>query len=252
MFLIIRTWTASSLCNDVKPYQQIIFFSFPLSTFTRTRGSSFDLVVVTHSMRDEEFGLSPAFDFQSSIPLDAAQLSNRRGNVELVNEQKPYAIYCHHLARACWLKSPIILRQCSPEAEDIFQFILELYNACGGQWVKILEIGTTLEELDRWLDSAGMFLSGLGNYFGNGHHKVTPDLSADTLRKMARVSSEGTNKLERITAPLLTTQPSRFGYSTDRGQSNYYFGDANIIKEEIEAISNMMIPWESLQRIPAS
>jgi dipeptidyl-peptidase-3 len=45
-----------------------------------------------------------------------------------------YRAYAHHLARVCWHGSRIILRQTSPEAEEIFDFILELHRGCNGRW----------------------------------------------------------------------------------------------------------------------
>lgn len=76
-----------------------------------------------------------------------------------------YTLYAHHLARACWHGSRIILRQTSPEAEGIFDFILELHRACHGQWSNFRSCGIEQDELEAWLDFAVMFLSSLGNYF---------------------------------------------------------------------------------------
>jgi dipeptidyl-peptidase III len=59
----------------------------------------------------------------------------------------------------------IVLRQTSPEAEVIFDFILELHRACHGQWSNFRGCDIEQEELEAWLDFAGMFLSSLGNYF---------------------------------------------------------------------------------------
>ncbi|KAI1108509.1 dipeptidyl peptidase III [Nemania sp. NC0429] len=151
-----------------------------------------------------------------------------------------YRIYAHHLARACWYGTRIMLRQCSPEAEGIFEFILELHRACGGSWDNFLQLGITQNDLDAWLSFAGMFLSSLGNYFGDGDHKVIPDISEDALRNMAKVSPKASAKLESIIDPMMATQPSSLGYPGERTQSGYYTGDENITKGEIEAISKIM------------
>lgn len=81
------------------------------------------------------------------------------------NQETTYAAYAHHLSRACWHGSRIVLRQTSPEAEGIFDFIIELHRACNGRWDDFLNLGIGQEELNTWLDFAGMFLSSLGNYF---------------------------------------------------------------------------------------
>ncbi|KAK0099274.1 bifunctional diacylglycerol diphosphate phosphatase/phosphatidate phosphatase [Cadophora gregata] len=76
-----------------------------------------------------------------------------------------YRKYAHFLSRACWHGGRIILRQTSPESEGIYDFILELYKACDGDWNKFVESGVAREHLDTWLEFAGMFLSSLGNHF---------------------------------------------------------------------------------------
>lgn len=80
-------------------------------------------------------------------------------------EQKSYTQYAHHLARACWHGTRVTLRQTSPEAEEIYDFILELHRACGGQWGNFCDRGVQRKDLDLWLDFAGMFMSSLGNYY---------------------------------------------------------------------------------------
>lgn len=73
--------------------------------------------------------------------------------------------YAHHLARACWHGSRIVLRQTSPESEGILDLILELHRACNGRWDKFRDLGIEQEDLNEWLEFAGTFLSSLGNYF---------------------------------------------------------------------------------------
>jgi dipeptidyl-peptidase-3 len=78
---------------------------------------------------------------------------------------KNYQAYAHHLARACWHGSRIVLRQTSAEAEGIFDFIIALHKACDGHWGLLQDHGLTQNEVDVWLEFCGMFLSSLGNYF---------------------------------------------------------------------------------------
>lgn len=86
---------------------------------------------------------------------------------DLFDRLKPdEKLYAHHLARAAWNGSRIILRQTSAEGTGIFDFILELHRACAGQWNKLVDqCGVTRAEVDNLLEFAGMFLSSLGNYF---------------------------------------------------------------------------------------
>lgn len=58
------------------------------------------------------------------------------------------------------------MRQISPESPGIFDFIMDLHHACGGQWNMFVEqCHITTEELDAFLEYAGMFLCNLGNFY---------------------------------------------------------------------------------------
>lgn len=70
------------------------------------------------------------------------------------------------LSRAAWSSAPIILDQTSPESISIFQFILEIYKSCEGNWQELAShVGIEYEELRRFLDYAAVFLGNIGNYF---------------------------------------------------------------------------------------
>ena len=74
-------------------------------------------------------------------------------------------LYAHCLSQAAWHGSRIILRQTSPEGTGIFDFIIELHRACQGQWSQFTQhFGLLPEELDSFLDFAGMFMSELNNF----------------------------------------------------------------------------------------
>ncbi|KAK2608595.1 hypothetical protein QQS21_002821 [Conoideocrella luteorostrata] len=150
-------------------------------------------------------------------------------------------LYAHHLARAAWNGSRVILRQTSPEGPDILDFILELHKACGGKWDKLAQQQeVTLDEVEAFLEFAGSFLSGLGNYFADGDQKVVPPISADALRKMANGSPQSATALEKIIEPLLAMYPSSLGFPNKDNQSNYYPGENQITKEEIAAVARVM------------
>lgn len=68
--------------------------------------------------------------------------------------------------RAAWHGARIILRQVSPESIDIFDFILELYQSCSGDWDMLVAEGCIgQEDCDAFLDYAATFLSNVGNYY---------------------------------------------------------------------------------------
>ena len=77
-------------------------------------------------------------------------------------------LYAHHLSRAAWHGSRIIMRQVSPESPDIFDFIMDMYRAlaCDGEWESLIrKASITPEELASFLEYAGTFLCNLGNYY---------------------------------------------------------------------------------------
>ncbi|GKZ34170.1 bifunctional diacylglycerol diphosphate phosphatase/phosphatidate phosphatase [Aspergillus brasiliensis] len=103
--------------------------------------------------------------------------------------------------RAAWNGMRIILRQVSPEANGIFDFIIALYHSCDGNWEQLAtKIDVSVQELDKFLDYAATFLSNVGNYFvrntlsttgiflispGSGDQKFTPDVSEEFLIALA-------------------------------------------------------------------
>lgn len=82
-----------------------------------------------------------------------------------IGDGRHYKRYAHHLARACWHGGRITLCQTSPEAEGIFDIVLELHRACSGRCKTFCDYGIVQEDIDKWLEFAGTFLSSLGNYF---------------------------------------------------------------------------------------
>lgn len=75
-------------------------------------------------------------------------------------------LYAHHLSRAACYGTRVILRQISPEANDIFDFIIALHKSCNGRWIDLVTKGAiTKQELYAFLDYAALFLSNIGNYF---------------------------------------------------------------------------------------
>ncbi|KAI9370230.1 dipeptidyl peptidase III [Aspergillus egyptiacus] len=162
------------------------------------------------------------------------QLSIKEDFDDLSQDEK---LYAHHLSRAAWHGSRLIMRQTSPEGTGIFDFILELHSACHGEWSRFIQnFGISADDLDAFLDYAGTFLSKLNNFCGEGDRKIVLQLSAETLRKMASISPAATAALEKIITPMLSTEPVTLGLS----DSTYYPGDARITRDEIAAIARLM------------
>ncbi|KAI0885173.1 dipeptidyl peptidase III [Annulohypoxylon maeteangense] len=148
--------------------------------------------------------------------------------------------YGHFLSRAAWCGTRIILRQVSPESIDIFDFILELYKSCDGDWNQISETGgVTEEDLDGFLDYAANFLSNIGNYYGSGDQKFVPQISPASMEKLASRSYKLRNLYSKIQDSIMTVPPFTLGYPGPLAQSSYYPGQS-IKKEEIALVSRHM------------
>ncbi|GAT27472.1 dipeptidyl peptidase III [Aspergillus luchuensis] len=151
-------------------------------------------------------------------------------------------LYAHHMAKAAWNGTRIILRQVSPEANGIFDLIMALYHSCDGKWEQLAtEAGVSVQELENFLDYAATFLSNVGNYFGSGDQKFTPDVSKETLTSLASVSSSASKLLGQIKEPMMSPLPSSLGHPGPFTQSSYYLGeDCLESSEDIATISKLM------------
>ncbi|GLB15002.1 hypothetical protein AtubIFM61612_004809 [Aspergillus tubingensis] len=144
--------------------------------------------------------------------------------------------------RAAWNGTRIIFRQVSPEANGIFDFIMALYHSCDGNWEQLAtETGVSVQELENFLEYAATFLSNIGNYFGSGDQKFTPDVSEEALTSLASVSSSACELLKQIKDPMISPLPSSLGHPGPFTQSSYYLGeDCLESSEDIAMISKLM------------
>ncbi|KAI2623210.1 dipeptidyl peptidase III [Hypoxylon sp. NC1633] len=146
-------------------------------------------------------------------------------------------LYSHYMSRAAWSGTRIILRQVSPESIPIFDFIVELYRSCGGNWQQCLEIAEVAEEeLQAFLEYAATFLSNIGNYYGSGDQKFTPRTSPGALKKLASKSSKLSKIYAEIQDSITSIPPFTLGYPGTLAQSSYYPGEP-LGKEEIALVS---------------
>ncbi|PGH27211.1 hypothetical protein AJ80_01168 [Polytolypa hystricis UAMH7299] len=149
--------------------------------------------------------------------------------------------YARYFARAAWHGSKIIMQQVSPESPDIFDFIMDLYHACGGKWdTLVTQCNITSEELTSFLEYAAVFLCNLGNFYSEGDQKFVSDLSVDALHKISNMFPKTKAGLEKIMGPLLVVPPFNLGYPSNNAQSRYYTGTELISQQEIAKVSEAM------------
>ncbi|KAH8695781.1 dipeptidyl peptidase III [Phaeosphaeriaceae sp. PMI808] len=164
-------------------------------------------------------------------------------------------LYAHFLARAAWHDSRIIMQQVSLESPDIFDFIIDVHQACGGNWDDLVAPhDITAAELGSFLEYAGMFLCNLDNFYGEDDQKFVPNLDEETLLKIASISPKTGENLQKFIKPLLSTPPYSLGMPGQNAQSGYYPGSEPISEDEISKVSEAMAKWsigpENTRRIP--
>lgn len=109
----------------------------------------------------------PSSNAQQSRPTPIHQLSIKTAFDGLDSKEK---LYAHHMAKAAWSGTRIILRQVSDEANDIFDLIMEIQKCCWkgwqGRWAQMgAQLKISSEEVDAFLDFAAKFLSNVGNFY---------------------------------------------------------------------------------------
>lgn len=95
------------------------------------------------------------------------QLSIGRAFDGLTAREKWYA---HHMAKAAWYGTRIILCQVSPESNKIFDVIMSVHQAYQesfqGSWEGLADAsGISHADVQAFLDYAASFLSNIGTYY---------------------------------------------------------------------------------------
>ncbi|KFX87709.1 hypothetical protein V490_08064 [Pseudogymnoascus sp. VKM F-3557] len=183
-------------------------------------------------MRDQRSGHCPPRPpiHQLSIGKAFASLSQRE------------KLYAHHMSRAAWHGTKIILRQVSPESTPIFDFIMELYALCRGDWKSLVgEDGITSHDCAAFIRYAATFLSNIGNYYGSGDQKFVPDISSlEPLKRLASKSPRLQELYTEFANDIFATPPFSLGYPSGAAQSAYYPGDCDITNDEVESVSRAL------------
>ncbi|OAQ70564.1 dipeptidyl peptidase III [Pochonia chlamydosporia 170] len=140
----------------------------------------------------------------------------------LTDREKRYA---HHMARAAWLGTRVILRQVSPESCSIFDFIIELHRTCSGNWHSLIGPDVSGDDVQHFLTYAATFLSNIGNYYGSGDQKFIPAVNDTVLKKLADRSSVLGDLYKEISKSIAVRPPFNLGFPSETAQSSYYPGN---------------------------
>jgi len=146
--------------------------------------------------------------------------------------------------RASFAGTRIILRQVSPESENIFDFIIALHKACGGDWKALgAKTGVTGPGLECFLEYAAMFLGNLGNYKHYGDSKFVPRTDEKVFAALATASPESQKHYTATGGAIFSTDKQgllHLGFLDDGNLTTYYPESLTITKEEISAVSKWM------------
>ncbi|KAI9811063.1 MAG: hypothetical protein M1827_005645 [Pycnora praestabilis] len=167
-----------------------------------------------------------------------SRLSVRNAFDSLTSKEQ---LYAHHMARAAWYGTRIILRQVSPESTPIFDFILELYRSCEGQWPQLAErTAVPMSQVYTFLEYSAVFLGNIGNYYGRGDQKFNPRISEEDLKKLSTVSEIATRLYHHLSSAIFAKRPSILGFPSNVAQSSYYPGELRISRQEIAEVSETL------------
>ncbi|KAF5112735.1 hypothetical protein DV454_004038 [Geotrichum candidum] len=156
---------------------------------------------------------------------------------ELLTEKEKR--YAHHISRASHYGTRVVLRQVSPESEKIYDIILEVHAAIGGDWDKLTE-KVSADDLKLFLEYASQFLSNLGNYKSFGDVKFIPRISQESFENIVSVSPKATELFKSIATVIYSVSPEAanlLGYP-DKGHVTAYYSN-NITEAEVKAIQTV-------------
>jgi dipeptidyl-peptidase III len=87
-------------------------------------------------------------------------------------------LYAHHMCRASFAGTRIVLNQTSEESEQIYDLIVALSRVADGQWQELAaKAGIDVQDLEYFLDYAAMLFANVGNYRVNSSQCVSTSVN---------------------------------------------------------------------------
>lgn len=138
----------------------------------------------------------------------------------------------------------VLLRQVSPESENIYDLIMALHNSCNGDWEALgNKAGIDSDELNKFLDYTAQFLGNCGNYKSFGDAKMLPRCSDKTVAALAATSPEAAKFYEATNGAIFSCDKQsllHLGFPDAGHMSAYYPDSPDITQTEINAVSAWM------------
>lgn len=146
--------------------------------------------------------------------------------------------------RAAFAGTRTCLRQTSPEAEAIFDFVLAIHNSCNGDWSSLAaKAGVEADEVSRLLEYSVQVLGNLGNFKSFGDAKFIPRCSEKSVAAIVASAPEAAAHYEKCKAAIFDhSQQTKMhlGFLDDGHTTTYYPEAEGITKADIEAVNTWM------------
>ena len=143
--------------------------------------------------------------------------------------------YAHHFSRASHLGTRVVLRQVSPESEDIYNLILAIAEAVNQDYSKLESESVSKEDVRSFLEYSSQFLSNLGNFKSFGDAKFVPRLERAKFATIAATADQTAN-FDKVADAIYSTDKTLLGF-LDKGHVTAYYG-GDITEDEITKIND--------------
>ncbi|KAH6691279.1 dipeptidyl-peptidase [Plectosphaerella plurivora] len=159
----------------------------------------------------------------------------------LTDKQKRYA---HFISKASLAGNRIVLRQVSPESENIYDFIISLHKASGGDWEGLAKkAGVDETQLNHFFSYAAQFLGNSGNYKSFGDSKFIPRADESTFAALAATDPTADKFYKATNGAIFSSDKPgllHLGFPDKGHMTTYYPDSADITQEEVEAAAAWM------------
>ncbi|KAF3910191.1 hypothetical protein ABW21_db0201295 [Orbilia brochopaga] len=152
--------------------------------------------------------------------------------------------YAHHISRASFAGTRVVLRQVSPESEPLFDLILSIAKHVDCKFSQLSsQANVSEDDVDKFVEYATQVLANLGNYKSFGDKKFVPRIHHDVFAKIAAVTPPSKAIYERIKDAVYQVEPegiTLLGYPPDH-MSAYYPDSPSITKDDITACGDTFV-----------
>ncbi|KAK6344451.1 hypothetical protein TWF696_008088 [Orbilia brochopaga] len=153
-------------------------------------------------------------------------------------------LYAHHISRASFAGTRVVLRQVSPESEPLFDLILSIAKHVDCNFSKLSsQANVSDDDVTKFVEYASQVLANLGNYKSFGDQKFVPRIHRDVFAKIAAVTPTSKSIWERIHDAVYQVEPegiTLLGYPPDH-MSAYYPDSPAITKADITAAGETFV-----------